>query len=496
MTVQEPSYSTQDNFISSILLPMSSCVGDLVSQPLLTCAETMSIQAVAESMTAQHVNAAIILAPDGQPSGIVTDWDLRERVIVAKRPVSQPIRNVMSTPLVTIPIGAPIYEAIRLMSSYSIHHLVIINENHLNGVITSYDLLTGYHAAPSILVKEIETQSTLAGLRNVMDQVQQLLFLLLKQGIKANHLGWLMADLNDRLVMRVLELTEIELGTPPVPYCWLVLGSEGRREQTFKTDQDNALIYSDHAPAAAAVQAYFLEFAKRVVANLIEIGFPPCKGHYTADNPNWNQSLTGWCAHFQHWATSWRPEDAPNFLIFFDFRGIHGDFSLANQLHDCLFTILMEHPNFLNRLAHLSASLAPPLGFFGQFLVEHNGEHRDEFDLKLRGTVPLVDLARFFALSHHLAETNTLNRLKQLTTASNLPHVLIEELIQAFEFIFNLRLQYQWQQHLDSQVISNYINPENLSHIERRSLQEAFKVIAKAQAYLHKTYHLHVSRLY
>lgn len=494
MTGPEP---TQNSFINSIL-PISGCVGNMLHQTLVTCAETMSIQEVVEMMTARHVNAAIILTAEGQPGGIVTDWDLRERVLAVKRPITEPIGAVMSTPLITIPATAPLYEVVRLISGDPpIHHLVVMDGERPVGIITSNDLLTGYRAAPTVLVGEIEAQTTLAGLQSIMSQIQQLLLLLLAQGIKASQSGQIMADLNDRLVVRVLELVELELGTPPVPYCWLVLGSEGRREQTFKTDQDNALIYADPPPAeAAAVRSYFVEFTQRVVTALIEIGFPPCSGHYTADNPAWTQPVSGWCAHFQHWAASWRPDDMPNFLIFFDFRGIHGDFKLTTQLRNCLFTTLTEHPGFVNRLAHFSASLAPPLGFFGQFLVEHNGEHRDEFDLKVRGTVPLVDLARFFALSHHSAETNTLNRFKQLSTVSNLPPLLMEELAQSFELIFNLRLQCQWQQFLAGQAISNYVNPEKLSHLERRSLQEAFKVIAKAQAYLHKTYHLHPGRIY
>jgi CBS domain-containing protein len=321
--------------------------------------------------------------------------------------------------------------------------------------------------------------------------------LLLRQGVRASQIAWLMADINDRLATRILELTEANLGPPPVPYCWLVLGSEGRREQTFKTDQDNALIYAVPPPEAVhSTHAYFLEFGRRAVAGLIEAGFPPCPGFYTADNPQWVQSVSGWRDQFRHWATTWDPEEEANFLIFFDFRGVGGDLSLAKNLRHFVGDLLDEHPRFLIRLAHLSASLPPPLGFFGQFIVEPDGEHKDEFDLKQRGTVPLVDLARFFALEQHLSETNTLSRLDRLKEVDHIPTDLIHELAQSFELILNLRLRHQCKQIQADQPPSNYLNPEDLSALERSSLKEAFKGVSQAQSLLHQSYHAKVGRLY
>jgi CBS domain-containing protein len=275
------------------------------------------------------------------------------------------------------------------------------------------------------------------------------------------------------------------------------LGSEGRREQTFKTDQDNALIYADPSPGTEeTVRAYFLKFGRQVVAALVEAGFPPCPGQLTADNPHWVQSLSGWQGHFYRWATTWEPDEEPNFLIFFDLRGVSGDLALAKSLRCFIADLLAEHPRFLTRLAHLSSSLPPPLGFFGQFIVEHNGEHKDEFDLKQRGTVPLVDLARFFALRHHLSATNTLTRFEQAKDRGNLPSELTRELAQSFEFLLNLRLQHQWEQIQTGSPPSNYLNPNALSALERSLLKEVFKAISQAQAFLHKTYHPKVGRLY
>ena len=188
-------------------------------------------------------------------------------------------------------------------------------------MITGNDLMVQHSASPLFITRELEHQTDPAGLRRVLDQAQRVLPVLLQQGIRAGQLGWLMADLNDQLVRRVLELTEAALGPPPVPYCWLVLGSEGRREQAFKTDQDNALIYADPPPPAADVsRAYFLEFGRQAVAGLIEAGFPPCAGQYTADNPQWAQPLSGWFEHFRHSRSSFGTFIADNdYLSFFHF---------------------------------------------------------------------------------------------------------------------------------------------------------------------------------
>jgi CBS domain-containing protein len=448
-------------------------------------------------MSAQQVSAAVILDAAGQATGIITDWDLRQRVVAVGRDTSQPIREVMSAPLITLSADAPIYEAVHLMTTHHIHHLVLLAQSQPIGVVTGHDLVVLHSASPFFIAREIERQTSLAGLRTVFDQSQQAVPLLLRQGVRASQLGWLMADINDRLATRVLQLTEAVLGPPPVPYCWLVLGSEGRREQTFKTDQDNALIYGDPAPEAAdSVRTYFLEFGRQAVSALIEAGFPPCTGHYTADNPHWTQSLTGWQQHFYYWATTWKTDEIPNFLIFFDFRGIFGDLTLAKSLHQSIARVLDKHIHFLTRLAHLSTNLPPPLGFWDHLIVEHNGEHRNEFDLKLRGTVPIVDLARFLALKHRLAEPNTLNRLEQLKDTGDLPPNLLHELAQSFEFLLNIRLQHQWQQFQAGQPLSNHINPKHLSALEHHLLQEAFKAIARAQGLLHKAYHVKAGWLF
>lgn len=475
----------------------NSQVRDLTNSPLVTCPETTTIQEAAQLMSAHRVSSVVVLNEAGQVAGIVSDWDLRERVIAAGRDIRQPIREIISAPVITITGNEPVYEALRLMITHNIHHLVITEDNRPVRMVTSHDLIILQGTSTLFIVREIDRQHTPAGLRQVLDQAQQVIPFLLHQGIRAGQLGWVMADINDRLVARVLAFTEAALGPPPVPYCWLAVGSEGRREQTFKTDQDNALIYADPAPEATeATRAYFLEFGRQAVAALVEAGFPPCPSRCTADNPQWVQSLSGWYDLFRHWVTAWELEETFQTLIFFDFRGISGDLSLAKRLRHLTIDLLNKNPRFLTRLAHLAMTQTPPVGLLGRFVLEHKSDHKDELDLKLGGTIPIVELARFFALRHGLTETNTLGRLERLKAAGHLPTDLANELAQAFEFILTLRLHQQWEQIQAGQPASNYINPKHLSRLERNLLQEAFKAITRAQEFLQKEYHVRVGRLY
>jgi CBS domain-containing protein len=215
-----------------------------------------------------------------------------------------------------------------------------------------------------------------------------------------------------------------------------------------------------------------------------------------ANNPRWVQPLAGWADYFHHWVTALDLAEIVEVLLFFDLRAIYGDLTLAGQLHDLITALVAQNPRFLSRLSHLSTRQAPPLGFLGHFSLEHSGEHKDEFDLKRRGTMPVVDLTRFFALEHGLTETNTLSRLQQLKAAGHLPADRADALAQTFEFMLNLRIRHEWEQLQAGQPGSNYLNPGQLSALDRRLLREGFKVIARTQAELKEAYHVKVGRLF
>jgi CBS domain-containing protein len=464
--------------------------GEVARRPLVTCQPETTIREAAQLMSHNRVSSVVVLGPGGEAAGIVTDWDLRERVVAAGRDIRQPVAKIMTSPVVSVDADAPVYQVVSEMVRRGIHHIVVTEASRPAGMIAGHDLILLQGTSALFVARDIERRHDLPGLRQVVAESQRVVPFLLRQGIRASELGRLMTDINDRIIGRVLEFTEAALGPPPVPYCWLVLGSEGRREQTFRTDQDNAIIYADPPPEGAeAVREYFLEFGRRAVAALVEVGFPPCPGRYTAENPEWVQSLSGWKTHFRRWVATPEPEAVLNSLIFFDFRGIYGDLTLADGLRVYVNELLPASRLFLVHLAWLSTKTPPPLGFLGRFIVEAGGEHRNELDLKARGTRPIVDLARFLALRHGVAETSTVGRLEALRDTGKVPEDLAEELTQAFEFILSLRIRSQWTQIQGGETPHNFVSPGQLSALERSLLKEAFKAVSRAQTVVRQEYY-------
>ncbi len=464
-------------------------ISALLRGPVVTCSRQESIQAAVKRMNAHRVSSIVVVDDTGRSVGIVTDWDLRERVIGRNYPTDAPVSDIMSSPVIMLPPQASLYEAIRLMTERNIHHLVVALDGRPVGMLSPHDLVMAQGTSVLAFIREMERARDEEGLRRVLAQADRLISFLIQQGTSARHLGWLVSDINDRLVSRVVASVEQELGPPPVPYCWLVTGSEGRREQTIKTDQDNALVYADPPGGQNEdVRKYFLELGRRAVERLIAIGFPPCPGHYTADNPKWVRPMTEWEEAFAVWMSEYDPDELANFLIFFDFRGVHGDMSLASELRQRIHAFVASHPQFIPRLALLSTAIAPPLGFLGQVVFEENGNRQKYLNLKLRGTVPLVDIGRLVALAHGIEETNTFDRLEVAAQRGYLPGELVQEMVNALEFLMQVRIRHQWKQRHAGEPITNHITPTSLSRLDRTLLREAFKTIRRAQAYVRKTY--------
>jgi CBS domain-containing protein len=461
-------------------------------QPLLTCLPDITVREAAQRMSAERVNSIVVVDEQGSGLGILTDWDLRERVVAAGRSLNTPVHEVMSSPLVTIDADRLLLEAVRLLIARRINHLVVTEEGKPFGMLTAFDLLVQQGTSPLFLARAIERETHTERLALVLEQAQrQLIPFLLSRGIRASEIAQLVSEINDRVVARVLGLLEQELGPPPVPYCWLVYGSEGRREQTIRTDQDNGILYADPPTGEEElVRRYFERLGQWAVERLVALGFPPCPGRFSADNPEWVQPLSAWMRKFQRWMAIPEPQSVLNSLIVFDFRGVHGEMGLAVRLRDFVRQELAHSPRFLFHVAAVSTSHPPPVGFLGRFVVERSGEHKNQLDLKLGGTGAIVNLVRLFALEYGVEETNTLARLIALRELRAIEPQLAEDLAQAFEFLLGLRLRVQLEQLQRGEKPSNYVDPRQLSSLDRTLLKEAFRVVGRAQAVVRERFHL------
>lgn len=465
-------------------------VGELAAKGAITASQDISIREAAELMSQNKISSLVLLDSYGVPAGIITDRDLRDKVVSKGRNVQDSISSIMSVSLIKAEAREYCFEALLKMIRYSIHHLLVIDSGKLKGVITNHDLMMLQGTSPVSVAREMESQQTIEGLIPVSTKTNKLIDLLLKEGAKASNISRIITEINDRLLRKVLEITEKKLGAPPLNYCWIVFGSEGRKEQTFKTDQDNAIIYENPTSPRKAEEAkrYFSAFTLLARNALMKCGFPSCPADYMASNPKWCQPLNVWEKYFTDWINEPVPDAVLKSLIFFDYRPIHGEFSLSEELRDSLISMLEGQQLFLGYMANEIIHNMPPIGFFKSFVVEKSGEHKDTFDLKIKGIAPLVDAIRLFALEKGVRETSTLERINALKSIHTIVKEYADELEYAFEFLMLLRIHHQFEQMISGKEPDNFVNPYKLSNLEKRILKEAFNIISKMQGLIIERY--------
>ncbi|MBF0457386.1 MAG: cyclic nucleotide-binding/CBS domain-containing protein [Nitrospirae bacterium] len=468
----------------------STRVGDIAMRNLATAPQDISIREAARLMTQRRTGSLIFLDAAGAPIGIVTDSDLRDKVVSQGRDVNEPVSTVMTSSIHSVDAGDYCYEAVLMMIKNNVHHLIVMKEQRLWGILTNHDLMLLQGTSPLAIVKDIESQSSVNGLIPVSGKINGVYNMLLSDGARAGNVLRIITEINDRLVRKVITLTEEDLSPPPVAYAWIVFGSEGRKEQTFKTDQDNAVIYGDPADEleAQAAHDYFARFSVLVRDNLLKVGFPPCPGNYMASNPIWRQPLKTWKKYAANWTATPSSKAVLNTVTIFDSRTINGDESLLTAFREHLQSHITGNRLLLGNVASLSIKNAPPIGFLKAFVVEKSGEHKDMLNLKVKGVAPIVDLARLFALEKGVGITSTLKRIESLADTHSIVKEYAEELIHAFEFIMLLRIQHQFEKIRRGLPPDNFIRPDKLTNLQKRTVREAFQIISKIQGMVIERY--------
>ena len=465
--------------------------GDLTKTPFSVSAST-SIQEAAAIMSDQSIGSLLIYADEepGAIIGIITDTDLRSKVIAEGRDYRQPVMSVMSGPLKTVTAQTLCFDVLLKMMSTGIHHLGVSRKGRVIGVVTSHDIMVQQGNSPYYLFKEIVAQSDFTGLYTRADKISGIVRNIINEGAKAGNITRMIALLNEQVLKRVLTLLHEQLGPAPVNYCWLLLGSEGRREQTFKTDQDNGIVYVDpqNEDERERVEKYFSRFAQHAVEHLVKCGYPLCPNNIMASNPQWCQSLSTWKNYFQQWIEAADPNDLSLASLFFDFRCGYGTEQIAVDLRDHLVKQMQRESPLLHYLAMQCVANRAPLSFFNNFVVEKNGENKDMLDIENRGLKPIADFARILALRCNIRGTNTFERLKRLLAVGEISKELFNATIEAYELQMQLQVIHQLSQIESGSTPDNFINPAHLTDIEERMLKDAFRVIEKMQGVLVKLF--------
>ena len=435
-------------------------VGELVQRPPVFVDPTASVEEAARRMREEGISSLLVR---GEPLGILTDRDLRNRVLAEGLPPSTPVGQVATRPTFTLPADTPLLEAVAAMLERRIHHLPLTRGEEVVGVVTHTDLLAHQAQSPLALLRRVERLE----LARYGEEVARLVAGLFQAGVPALEIGRVVAGLNDALIRRLLQEAERTLGPPPVPYAFFVFGSEGRKEQALLTDQDNAL-----ALAEEGHEAYFQALAERVVEGLVAAGIPPCPGGYMATR--WRLSLARWQEVFARWMEAPEPQALLDAQIFFDLRPVGGSLSLA-----ALERLIQEKAKagvFLYHLAQAALAFRPPLGLFGRVRTEEGF-----IDLKRHALAPIVSLARVYALMAGSPARRTPERLKQGAEKGAVSLELAERLEEAYAFFFHLRLKAQLQALKEGRPPGNRVVYKALSPLERRRALEGFRAILEAQ---------------
>lgn len=458
----------------------------LTNRKLVYCDKDTSIQDAAGIMSNNNCSSIFIRDGSGDFIGVVTDNDLRRKVIAKGYDINLPAADVMSSPLCRISGQSLIFEALMAMMQQNIKHIAVTDsDGKVTGIVTNRDLLTAQGQSPFFVVREIVTANNIDEIIDKHKRLPKLIQTLINNGAKAKNVTRFITTVSDTILNKIIGFAINDLGPPPVPFVFMILGSEGRKEQTLKTDQDNAIIFDDvPGDKTDEVIKYFLNFGDKVCTWLDMAGYEFCKGDVMAKNPKWCQPLSVWKKYFNSWIHTAEAEDLLKSSIFFDFRCAYGDSTLTDRLRKYLFTSLEGWAGFFRHLTENALCFKPPIGFFRNFVVESKGEHRDALDIKSAMT-PVVDFARIYALRNGIEETNTQDRLYQLYLKNVLTWQDYNEIEQSYSFMMQLRFVRQVASVIDEKSRpNNYVNPKKLSKIEQTMLKEIFKKIENIQVKL------------
>jgi CBS domain-containing protein len=497
-----------DNGRASELMKIK--VRKLISRLPVTVSLNTSVQQAARVMTEQGVSSLVVVDPqlawpnpervpvaDAQHAvmvGIMTDRDIRTRVLAEGLPLETPVAEIMSPNPITVQGDDTVFEAMLSMLRNNIHHLPVVQRRRPIGLINLSDIIKYESQSSLYLVSSIYNRQSVADLQSLLPDVRATFVRMARDEASAHMIGSAMSGIGRSFTQRLIELAEDQLGPAPVPYSFMALGSMARDEQLVVTDQDNALVLDDSFDPKQH-DDYFLKLATFVSDGLAACGYTYCKGGIMATNPKWRQPLKVWRKYFSDWIANPKPEALLNSCIFFDLDSVYGESSLVEELQELLAEQASRSEAFLGALARNALNRTPPLGFFRTFVMEKDGEHKNVINLKRRGTAPLTDLIRVHALACGSRAQNSFERLDAIAATKLMPPEALDRLRYALEFLSLVRIRHQALAIEEADEPDNDVEPENISAAERQALKDAFQVLSNAQKFLRFRYpHLPVTR--
>jgi CBS domain-containing protein len=463
-------------------------VRDLLQHAPVMIDSQSSIREAARLMSSENVSSVLVMQND-RLGGIVTDKDLRQRVLAEDLDPGLEIERVMTGNPMTLSADAAVDEALLLMMRENYHHLPIMDEGRPLGLVTAGDILRAQSEHPLRLVRDIRKKQNADELVELSRRLPSLFERMVILGRDVEQIGRMVTHITDAFTVRLIELAGDLLGDPPMPYAWVVFGSQAREEQTARTDQDNGLILERKASEDEA--RYFSKLSELVCEGLDRLGYVYCPGEIMALNVKWRCSIAKWKRHFDNWIDEPEPKSVMHSSIFFDMRCVHGDNDLVGQLQNYASKRAKDNRIFRRFMAANVLEHRPPIGFFRRFVQEDDGTQSEGLNLKHRGIVPITDLVRMRALEAGIKEANTFKRIEMASAAGVMNDSDASSLRDALILINQIRLGHQAEQMSEGKAPSNFVPPDELSPLMRRNLKAAFMLVVEAQKALALRYQIH-----
>nr|WP_315149305.1 DUF294 nucleotidyltransferase-like domain-containing protein [uncultured Flavobacterium sp.] len=442
----------------------------------ITGSESTTVLEAAQQMT-NALSTSVIVCEKSLPIGIVTNTDMCSKIATGRFPISTTLDKIMSSPVVTVVENVSLAEAQLLMLKYNVTHLCVTQDGTdksiVKGVISEHDLIVAQASNPGVLIKEIKRSQTPKDLKSIRERLTELIQKAIQKNIPLSRVNILASEINLALIKRAVELSILDLGSPPARYAWLSIGSQGRREQLLTTDQDSMLIFEDvTAEKYRDVKDYFLKLGKRTTAILEKAGYEYCPFGHMASNMLWCKSLTDWTNQYKSWMNT--PGENSNQLssIFFDFEIVIGEKKIEEAIENVIFNNIKNNTLLFDFLGNEALRKNSPLTFFKKFHVEEKGPNKDKFDIKTRALMPLIDGARLFSLSYNLRGiTSTYTRFKQLAIADPRNSEVYINCSKAFITLSKFRTM----EGLKNDNSGQFINLLELTKSEKEVLKNAFE---------------------
>ncbi|MCX7771079.1 MAG: DUF294 nucleotidyltransferase-like domain-containing protein [Proteobacteria bacterium] len=465
-------------------------VKEIAKKTVYTASSDLSIKDIALIMEGKNISG-LVISENNLPLGIITDRDFRNKVISkGLSPDNLKAYEIMSSPVITVKEDDYIFEAIYKMTKNNIHRLVVVDDmGMISGILTDTDIIKLQTNTPFYFIRDLEYANSLDDLRVLNNRTTAFINFLLSSGIKTIEIIRFISHIHDAVTKKCIELViKDNYFDLPAGFSFLALGSEGRKEQTLKTDQDNAIVYLDSLDSNDVVK--IKQFSEKLISALIYIGIPECPGGIMAKNEAWRRSLSEWKRVLYQWISTPTPENILNYSMFSDLRTIYGDESYERILKDHIKKLVAENSLFLAHMAKNVMRFPPPIGFFGNIKTEKEGKYKGKLDIKKSIIFPITEGVKILSLEAGITDGSTLDRIRSLLSMNLVPEGDLLEVETSFIFAVNLRLRSQLKELESGEEPSNYVDIKKLNHIEMDRLKIALSVVKTLQSFLRTKFNL------